>query len=125
MATTNIYEQFDKATKDTTAVVLILDGQAIGRIVIKYGSAATAYVHIWGTTMQKGRATGYGYDKATAAVTAAVVNIAKAGTIAGQCGSDADLRKALGALFTAFEKDDGRSWDARLRDAGFTVAFAI
>lgn len=32
-----IYERFDSATSNFTAVALLLDGQAVGRIVIKFG----------------------------------------------------------------------------------------
>ena len=117
---TKIYDQFDKATSNTTAVALIYAGRVAGRIVIKFGAAATAYVQIWGVEMTNGRATGGGYDKATAAVEAAV---AKGKGLSA--GDNISAANALWALRSAFDGADGRGWEQRLETCGFTIARVI
>lgn len=72
---TDIYEKFDKATGNISAYALLWQGKPVGRIVIKFGAAATAYVQIWGAPMSSARATGYGYDKVSVAVMAAIARM--------------------------------------------------
>ena len=67
-----VYKQFDKATSQFTAQALLLNGEPVGRIIVKFGNAATAYVQLWGAPMASARATGYGYDKASAAIMSAI-----------------------------------------------------
>ena len=100
----DIYDKFDAATRDMTAQALLMDGKAVGRIVIKFGAAATAYVQIWGAPMATGRATGYGYDKASAAVMAAIRAFPSA-------PSERDLlaSKAHRAIYLAADTWDGGS----------------
>jgi len=117
---TDIYRKFDAATSRTTAVALIYAGKVAGRIVIKFGEAATAYVQIWGLEMQSGRATGGGYDKATAAVEAAVAKLKPL-----KAGDDLAAQNAKWALCSAFDGADGRGWEQRLETCGFTIARAI
>ena len=50
---TQIYDQFDSATRGISAVALIRDGRSVGRVVLKFGNAATAYVQLWGATMTR------------------------------------------------------------------------
>lgn len=71
------YERFDRATKNLQAYCIIgsIDGspnRSIGRIVIKYGAICRAFVHIWNHPMIEGTASGYGYDKESAAVSNAI-----------------------------------------------------
>lgn len=117
---TDIYTRFDAATSRITAVALIYAGKVAGRVVIKFGEAATAYVQIWGLEMQSGRATGGGYDKATAAVEAAVAKLKPI-----RVEADLAVKNAKWALCSAFDGADGRSWEQRLETCGFTIARAI
>lgn len=118
----SIYQQFDKATANFTAAALILNGKVAGRVVIKYGAAATAYVQVWGVEMASGRATGYGYDKATAAVDAAVAKL----RLVKAPEHDVEAQAALAALLSAFNtRDDGTRYTSRLEAAGFTLANVI
>lgn len=117
---TDIYDRFDKATREFTAVALVLDGQAVGRIVIKHGAAATAYVQIWGAEMACGRATGYGYDKQSAAVIDAVRRLPES------TASDATWRTAAEKIKAAFaDGRDGERWTRRLEAVGFAVCNVI
>lgn len=129
MSKPGVYAAFDKATNSFSASALILNGKVAGRIVIKFGAAATAFVQLWGVEMASGRATGYGYDKATAAVKAAVVKIAARGPVADQVrAGDTEARDAMEALFTTFTAGDGRDGERgtrRLEAAGFTLANVI
>jgi len=120
---TDIYTQFDKATVSLTAAALVLDGEAVGRVVVKYGAAATAYVQVWGAAMAKGRATGYGYDKTTAAIADAVRHLILASVSAG----DTQAHDAMTRVLSAFADGGagGERWDTRLRAAGFTVCNVI
>lgn len=120
---TKIYEQFDKATSNLTAVALIYNGRPAGRIVLKFSAATTAYVQIWGVEMTSGRATGGGYDKGTAAVAAAVAKTAKAAMCSDIPASAANAFAALRAAFDG--PDDGRRWEPRLEGAGFTIARVV
>jgi hypothetical protein len=115
-----IYDQFDRATANFNAVALIRDGVPVGRVLIKHGSAATAYVHIWGTEMTKGHAGGGGYDKSTAAVILAARKVVMP-----------DKRRvreceAVAAMQEAFaDGRDGMGWEQRFEKFGFTIARVI
>jgi len=118
---TNIYTRFDRATSDITAIALLRNGKPVGRIVIKYGAAATAYVQIWGAPMATARATGGGYDKATAAVMSAVERMTdrpnKRDTVATAAF---DAIRAV-----ASEWDGGTRYTSALVAAGFMLALVV
>lgn len=117
----DIYSKFDAATREVTAQALLFNGQPVGRIVIKYGNAATAFVQIWGAPMATARATGYGYDKASAAVMDAI----------GKLAETPDERDAIACQ--AFERikriasdwKGGTRYASALEAAGFTIANVI
>lgn len=115
------YDRFDAATRNFTAQALLFDGKPVGRIVIKFGNAATAYVQIWGASMSSGRATGYGYDKATHAVMAAIDAMPDAPDIADKLASDAHKR----LWDVADQWDGGTRYSNALEQAGFTIANVI
>jgi hypothetical protein len=112
-----IYEKFDRATGNMTACALLLDGKPVGRVVIKFGAAATAFVHIWGAEMVSARATGYGYDKASAAVLSALSRLAVVSPPA-----DEHNARAWNMAIEASKARDGAGWATALEDAGFTLA---
>ena len=115
----DVYKQFDTATANITATALIYAGKPAGRIVLKHGAAVTAYVQIWGVEMVKGRATGGGYDRATAAIESAVSQLKNRKPSEG----DNCAQTALWAMLRAFDgADDGSRWTKRLETCGFTVA---
>ena len=116
---TDTYGKFDTATRDISAYALLLDGKPVGRIVIKFGAAATAYVQIWGAPMATARATGYGYDKATQAVMDAI----------GRLQNDdcpVDEYKAFDRIrAVAAQWKGGARYQTALENAGFTLATVI
>lgn len=118
-----IYDRFDSATSNLSAVGIVRDGHAVGRIVIKFGAAATAYVQIWGAAMVSGRAGGGGYDKATAAVADAVRKLS-VDQVDERRGIE---RAAMERLCEAFADNGagGTRWMNRLEDRGFVLVNVI
>ena len=115
---TSIYEKHRKAFANVSVYVIMKDGEQVANISLKYGNACTAYVHWLGVEMTSGRACGYGYDKASAACSAAVYRKHNA-TIHPESGkvwsdgtpkvSEAD-KAAYGDFITALLKNDGHTW---------------
>ena len=71
--TTSNWEKFDKAFNQVSAyVVMDTENNLIAKISVKYpkdgAGRLTAFIHIIGTEIQVGTASGYGYDKSTAAI---------------------------------------------------------
>ena len=117
----NIYSKFDAATRDFTAQALLFNGQPVGRIVIKFGNAATAFVQIWGSPMATARATGYGYDKASQAVMDAIGKLKKDDFPISQPECKAwDRIRAVAADWKG-----GTRYASALEGAGFTIANVI
>ncbi len=120
----DIYSQFDTAFRGVSAYAILRDGKSVGRIIIKHGTAVTAYVHAWMEPMVKGQARGGGYDRASAAVQAAAAKLSPdtdyprdGGTLSGTVL--ADIKDALTG------GRDGSRWQHQLEDAGFVVALVI
>ena len=127
---TNIYDKHDAAFNRVSAWVIIDThetaadlGQSVqrfGTVAIKYpadgAGRLTAFVHFFGTQMQSGTASGYGYDKSTAAVHAAVAKI-------DRDESDPRQLEALAAFRAAAHT--GTDWQDILRTAGFSVLQAV
>jgi len=117
----NTYERFDKATGNFSAYAILRDGKPVGRIVVKFGAAATAFVQVWGAPISIHRATGYGYDKASAAVMGAILDMSEAPHV-----DDTEASAAHKALWlTAEAWDGGTRYTTALERAGFTLANVI
>jgi hypothetical protein len=127
---TDIYAQFDRAFSRVQAGVILKDGAPAGRYAVRYPrdgmGRATFYLQAWGSPMVKGSASGCGYDKTTAA--AHYAGHALVATIRRGNAADFDEKDAvaleIGAAL-AGDSDGGYGWETRLREAGYTVAFAI
>lgn len=116
---TKVYEQHDKAFQNVSAyVVLDKNGEHVASVKFKFprdgAGRLYAYVHWIGLQMVRGSASGYGYDKRSAAVADAVGRFA-----------DMDKHPYCFKFFDAVARDGGEYWDRRLRDAGFTVIQAV
>jgi hypothetical protein len=137
---TKVYEQHDKAFQNVSAyVVLDKNGEHVASVKFKFprdgAGRLYAYVHWMGTQMVRGSASGYGYDKRSAAVASAVPSIEKANgpeivpndhhdIIAERARVRKEQEKR--ELFVrTLVKDGGEYWDTRLRNAGFTVIQAV
>ena len=120
-----IYNQFDKAFARVSAyVVLDKSGDCVAKIAFKFPADGAgrlyAYVHWLGIPMVRGQASGYGYDKRSAAVANAVQVAIK--TIK-PAPDDVNFERA--AFFRVLQSDGGEYWDTRLRNAGFNVIQAV
>lgn len=115
-----VYEQHADAFNLVSAYVVLNDKrERVATVAIKFprdgAERLYAYVHWLGVQMQRGMATGYGYDKRSAAVAAAKriewpIDL-------GVCGPE--------AFAAALDRDDGADWRRKLEDAGFTVIQAV
>jgi hypothetical protein len=120
---TNIYDLHNKAFASVSAFVILKDGERVATVAFKFpkdGAGRTwCYLHILGAEMTRGYATGYGYDKRSAAFLAAAkhkVDLTK---------SDAAHLVWLDIIPAAHRGGEGSDWQRALRDAGFTVLEAV
>lgn len=125
-----IYEQHDASFQNVAAYVVAKDGERVATIAFKYprdgAGRLYAYVHWLGYEMVRGQASGYGYDKHSAACADASRKMRsqkstnnREGAMFAEPGSDAD--KFINAIGT----DGGHYWNDYLRQAGFDVWQAI
>jgi len=106
---TRIYDQHDAAFRSVSAFVLLdKDGERVATVAIKFpkdGAARLwAYVHLIGSEMVRGYANGYGYDKRSAAVSAAF-----------------DALPAASKLRALAPAMDSRDWVRVVESAGYRV----
>lgn len=116
-----IYDQHDKAFPLVSAFVIADGGNRVATIAFRFprdgAGRLWAYVHWLGTEMVRGYAGGYGYDKSSAAVEAAVARM--------QDATDTVNPARLDAFRNALRDCGGFGWDRKLRDAGFEVWQAV
>lgn len=131
---TSIYETFDKTFARVSASVVLHKGDVVAKIAFKFpadgAGRLTVYVHWIGAEMVKGTASGYGYDKRTAAVANAARKLADVfkayeAQMVEFKGDPEKTRTAREAFRTALIADTGKRWDDRLTDAGFVVITAV
>lgn len=116
---TNIYDQHAAAFRSVMAFAVVGDGYQCGKIAFKFprdgAGRLYAYVHWHGAPMVRGYASGYGYDKKSAALANAAMKMKR----------DHNRPKWQAAFIAAIVKDDGRDFDRNLRDAGFELFQAV
>jgi hypothetical protein len=105
-----------------TALAIMKDGQAIGRIIIKPGrdgaARLTAYVQVWGAPMVAGYASGYGYDKRGKALSSALQKLQGQGLT-----QDPKALNALAAFrLIGGDHDQFESIRHAFEKAGYTLA---
>lgn len=105
-------------------VVTDKSGERVATIAFKFpkdgAGRCYAYIHLIGVPMVRGQATGYGYDKKSAACENAMEKFAKE-KVYGETGLSAEGL----AFVTALRDIGGSNWDKVLRDAGFNVLQAV
>lgn len=84
-----------------------------------YDQHAKHFAHWLGTEMVRGSASGYGYDKATAALADAMRKWPTWTEDGNAFG--AEQSAGFNAFRLALAHDGGQRWDSALRAAGFTV----
>ena len=114
MTTKSTFEKFDAAFDGVSAYAIMKDGEYIGKVCVKHSKAGvcTVFVHEHGFNMITGKAGGYGYDKAGAALQNAYSSMDN-----GE--SESELYKALQNVTYNGE------WQSDLRKVGFVVQFVI
>ena len=108
----DIYETHEKAFSGVSAyVVTDAKGQRVATIAFKFPKDGAGrlwcYLHVLGQEMQRSYASGYGYDKKSAAICKAAYKL-----------EDCPIK-------TALEKEGGYGWDRYMADAGFNVFQAV
>lgn len=119
--TNPVYSHFESAFRGVSAYAVLRDGKPVGRVVIKYGAAATAYVQAWTQPMCKGQARGGGYDRASAAVQAAAAKLYNGDAL--PCPDGLAVMEAMKAAL--IDGRDGVTWTRQLEAAGFVLALVI
>ena len=119
---TDIYKQHEAAFAHVSAYVVLKDGERVATIAFKFprdgAGRLYAYVHWFGLEMVRGHANGYGYDKKSAAVESAIAKLKLATSPEAYSVCASEFKIMLSNI-------GGSTWDARLRDAGFTVLQAV
>ena len=119
---TSIYDHHDQAFRHVSAYVVLHNGERVATIAFKHprdgASRLWCYAHWIGTEMVRGYASGFGYDKHTAACAAA----AKRHLAAHGPESPGTAHRAF---WRALQRDVGPRWATQLRDSGFTVLQAV
>ncbi len=125
---TTIYEQHDAAFKNVSAYVITdKTGERVATIAFKFpkdgAGRLTTYFHIIGIPMIKGTASGYGYDKRSAALDNAMEKPISLVDYHGDCAA---MQEEINRFRMAFEAGNaGSQWDTALRDAGYNVLQAV
>ncbi len=124
------YVQDTKAGKSISAYIVLKDGKEVATIRAHFSDGGTCLVNVFnmdGTPFQHGTASGYGYDKFTAALSGLVVSGI---TLSDHCGRDEQTEKLLAAYLKACAKtgrveycgDFQKSWDKKAAKLGATFA---
>ena len=123
----SVYDQHRAAFARVDAAVVLHKGERVATIALRYPQDGAgrlyAYVHWLGIEMVRGWASGGGYDKRTAACSAAARKLTSAA--ANTPGYVKLGVNAFENFRDALAKDDGWDWDRALTDAGFVVLRAI
>ena len=128
MSRNPIYDQHDKAFTRVSAHVIVKNGERVATVSFKYPADGAGrlqcFLHVLSLSMVRGTASGYGYDKASAAFHDAAKKQALVKLEDWQTpGSYAAEYAMAQAMVDCFR--DGYSWQDNLREAGFTVWQAV
>ena len=121
----DIYDQHKAAFSHVSAYAVLKQGAVVAKIAFKYprdgAGRLYAYVHWIGLPMGRGFASGYGYDKHTAACADWARKAKDPVDIVARLKSYDELGD-YDTFRAALSKDEGSYWDNQLRAAGFVVA---
>lgn len=125
MSKPSIYDLHDKAFANVSAYVILRKRETVAIKFPRDGAGRLwAYVHWKGVPMVRGYASGFGYDKRTAAVSACAPKILAELRDCPEYFSD-EYRKHGKQFADAIAKDNGFDWTDSLFNAGFTVLQAV
>ena len=124
MTQDNLY-QAAAVTGRSSYIIINNKGRVIAKAVTQYNktnTACTAYLWIEGAGISKGRVTGGGYDRQSAA-------LAKAAKAAPQTDATYSLlngyQERRDLVVAALDQDNGRSWFDNLYHEALTPVFAL
>jgi len=119
----SVYDLHNRAFANVQAYVIAKDGARVATIAFKFPKDGAgrlwAYVHWIGTPRVRGSASGYGYDKRSAAVNAATRTMPV--SLHNPDCRDGQYQDFIAALAA----DSGEYFADRLREAGFDVWQAV
>jgi hypothetical protein len=131
----DIYELHATAFARVSAYVVTRDGEKVATVAFKYPSDGAGRLYVYGQwlglPMMRACATGYGYDKATAACVflGQKLDIGAADARAAEYGVTlADARPwhvFYRDFVAALRTNDGHDWHRNLEKAGFCVMRAV
>lgn len=125
---TDIYDQRDKAFANVSAFVLVKGNERVGTIAFKFprdgAGRLYCYLHVLGLEMIRGAASGYGYDKRSAAAFAAARKLDLTPKRNGVPLENAESL-AIARVVKDAIKDAGHDWRHDLEAAGFAVWQAV
>lgn len=124
---TDIYDQHAAAFRNVSAFVIARNGERVATIAFKFPKDGAgrlyAYVQWFGAPMVRGHANGYGYDKRTAACSAAAKRMTRIpGEHIDPHGEEVESQISF---MRALDADRGPTWDSALRAVGFQVWQAV
>lgn len=108
------YSAFDRTFSNVSAYLITRGGDQVGRVAFKHGTSVQCFAQIWGSDMQRGKATGGGYDRSTAAAEDAFSRI-------GEGDARPEAQQHVNAIKQAMAGPDGKRWTSRIEAAGYTV----
>jgi hypothetical protein len=123
----DIYDQHKAAFASVSAFVVMAGAERVATVALKFprdgAGRLYAYVHLLGVPMVRAFASGYGYDKRSAAVSAAIARIPAADP--AEYAADAAVHRYRSWLKAAAPKMDSCDWTRALEGQGFTVLQAV
>lgn len=125
---TDVYEQFEKHTARVSGDVILYKGDSVGRVVFVHprdgAGRLYCYLQFWGSHMERGSASGYGYNKRKAAFEDAMGRLAKQLATCPDVPSPMKSHAMIACETYAADKT-GEDWDVKLRTGGFTTAHVV
>ena len=124
MTQDNLYQAV-AVTGRSSYIIINNKGRVIAKVVTQYNkanTACTAYLWIEGAGISKGRVTGGGYDRQSAAIAKAARTAPPIDQIYEVIGGYKERRDEL---IAALDKDEGQGWLNNLYHAALTPVFAL
>jgi hypothetical protein len=128
--TNPIYDQHDKAFNRVAAYVIMQGNERVATVAFKFPADGAGrlycYLHVIGLPMVRGMASGYGYDKKSAAFEDAARKQAVVKLEDWQDPKGYQSQQEVAAMIAeSMAGRDGYEWSANLHKAGFTVIQAV
>lgn len=121
-----IYKTFDRVTSRMSSHAILKYGESVGFVLIHYPTDGAgrlkAFVHLYGLPMAYGSASGYGYDKATAAVYAAIKSMEIDDRGIKEVGAEGMEARRIARLLQDTFTDGGHDYIRQMEDQGLTLA---